>query len=56
MTSWPSVTVIGQVSIPTLGQLKCSRATTLPPHARGLVMRLIICCAFVWHTPDNSCL
>jgi len=50
MTSWPSMTVIGQVSIPTLGQLKCSCAPTLPPHARGLVLRLIIlCCAFVWH-------
>jgi len=41
-----SMTVIGQVSIPTLGQLKCSLGPTLPPHA-GLVMRLIICCAFV---------
>ena len=49
MTSWPSMTVIGQVSFPTLGQLKCSRAPTLPPHARGLVLRPIICCAFVWH-------
>ena len=41
------IIVIGQVSIPTLEQLKCRRVQTLPPHARGLVLSLIMCCAFV---------
>ena len=48
---WPSPSVFAYCKRSKTGGVEglgTRLAPTLPPYARGLVLRLIICCAFVW--------